>query len=103
MASYSEISDDWVYLLMPRGETFDTFEATDGRQDRLRTKAVLDQMENELPRTFKNILGITPFEYSLSVLKQVDFALTSDVMELWRQQSDPGDPNNFSKLTLSEL
>jgi len=103
LPTYSEISDEWFYLLLPRGQTFESFEAEKGAQDRLKTKTLFDQMEKELPSTFENVLQIGRFEYAVETLKKIDTALTADRIGSWIEQSDPDDPNNFFKLTLSEL
>ncbi|HXH95192.1 MAG TPA: hypothetical protein VNN25_26695 [Thermoanaerobaculia bacterium] len=112
MVKYNVISDEWFYLLLPKGQPFDQFEAADGTQDREKTKTVLSQMAGELPRSFSEILHLSHFEYSVTLLGRVDEALTPDVIESWMEKSDieswmeksdPDDPNNFFKLTLSEL
>jgi hypothetical protein len=103
MPTYSEISDQWFYLLLPKGLTLESFEADDGAADRLKTRTLFEQMERELPLTFENVLRIGRFEYSVGTLRRIDDALTADRIASWIKQSDPDDPNNFFKLTLSEL
>ena len=102
MPTYSEIASGWFFLLLPRGDTFESFEAAEGAEDREATKRVLGQMEEELPRTFTNLLEI-PFAYSPSLLHRIDNALNQTAVAFWVRRSDPEDPNNFFKLTLSEL
>lgn len=103
MPTYDEISNDWFYLLLPTGQTFEELEAGEDFDDREKTKAILRQMERELPRTFKDVLRIEHFEYSTKVLKRIDEALTPEMIASWIRDSDPDDSNNDFKLTLSEL
>jgi hypothetical protein len=103
MLTYEQISDDWFYLLMPAGETFDEFEASAAREDRSRTTVLLNSMRDELPRTFRNIFGIETFEFSLDILRRIDEALTVGEITSWISESNPDDANNFFKLTLSEI
>jgi hypothetical protein len=100
--TYAQISDDWFYLLLPKGHTLESFEAAEGAEDREKTKRVLGQMEEELPRTFENLLELQ-FAYSPALLTRIDNALNQRAVEFWIRRSDPEDPNNFFKLTLSEL
>ena len=103
MPTYSEISDEWFYLLLPRGRTLESFEAEEGLEDRKKTRTVFEQMERELPVTLREELRIRRFDYSVDTLEEIDEALTTDRIASWIRMSDPDDPNNTFKLTLSEL
>jgi len=98
MLTYAE---NWFYLLLPKGDTYETFEAADGKDDRRKTETVIMQMKDGLPRTLKDILSIDPFEYSVDVLARIDEKLTEQVVSRWVRESDPDDQNNCFKLTRS--
>jgi len=99
--TYETISDDWFYLLLPKGHTLESFEAEAGAEDREKTRKLLTQMEEELPRTFKS-LGLD-FAYSPALLSRIDDALDQRTITSWIRRSDPEDVNNDFRLTLSEL
>jgi hypothetical protein len=100
--TYAEISDDWFFLLHPKGHSFESFEAEEGTEDREKTRVLLGKMEAELPRTFSELLDV-PFEYAPALLHRIDNALNRTAVAYWISRSDPEDPNNEFKLTVCEL
>jgi len=104
MSTYAEILRDWFFLLYPKTyRSYDEFEAESAIEDRLATHRLLTRMREEAPLTAQRLLG------------QADLALTSDSLAVldrlvspiaaaeWMRRSDPDDPDNEFKLTVSEL
>ena len=102
MPAYSEIVDDWFYLLLPAGRTAESFEEEPAPEDRAKTEDILQKMTDELPRLFAEVLRI-PLEYSPRTLARIDRVLHQRAIARWVAESDPEDPNNDFKLTLCEL
>lgn len=103
MASYDEISREWFFLRHPRAVTYQEFEADEGRADREKTRRILETMRREVPKTALRELGIDALSEDMGSLRAVDARLSADVAKVWLRRSDPEDPNNDFKLTLSEF
>jgi hypothetical protein len=103
MATYDEISRIWFFLQHPKGLTYEAFERESGLADRERTKRLLDQMRSEAPKTVQRIAGIVACPEAMDGLRTLDGALSPGLAEDWMRGSDPEDPNNDFKLTLSEM
>jgi hypothetical protein len=103
MLRYEELLDTWFFVRVPKGISFDEFERQDAIEDREKSRNVLTRMEVELPRTCQNIFNVARFEWSLDVLARIDLALDPPEIANWINASDPNDPNNFFKLTVSEI
>lgn len=103
MATYERIYKDWFFHRIPRGLTFQEFEASSGEEDREATGAVLQKMRIEIPRTFRRLFDIRKLPPGVDGIKAIDVLLTPKIAEGWMATSDPDDPNNEFKLTLSEF
>ncbi len=103
MAAYDRIYKDWFFHRIPRGLTFKDYEAAPAEEDREATAAVLQKMRTEVPRTLWRFFEMRSLPSGLDGIKTLDVLLTPSVAEGWMARSDPEDPNNEFKLTLSEF
>lgn len=103
MATYDAISRGWFFLQHPKGISFEAFERESGLADRERTRRLLDQMRTEAPKTAHRVAGVEALTETIEGLRHLDAALSPRLAEGWMRDSDPEDPNNDFKLTLSEL
>lgn len=103
MARYEQISRDWFTLLHPSDLSYEEFESGVGVEDRQRTCRLFEKMRDEVSNTARRLLGIGPMDGRVESLDLLDEALTARVAESWMNDSDPQDPNNEFKLTVSEF
>jgi hypothetical protein len=103
MATCASISETWFYLRFPRAyRSYEAFEAEDGIDDRMVSRRVIARMLQEVPLTAKRLFA-SELPLDLGSLKILDERVTPAEAERWMKESDPDDPNNFFKLTLSEF
>jgi hypothetical protein len=100
---YSEISDKWFRLLLPKGVSYEAYERELGREDRDLTKKLVEQMAHEAPKTAETLFGIKKLPKSKVGVAVLDDVLTPDVVSDWAAVSNPRDPENELKLNLSEF
>ncbi len=102
LPTYAAICDDWFYLRLPRGVPLAAHEAEPGHDDRSATARVLRLLREHLNETTA-AFGLYDLPLTPAGLKQLDPHLTPAFFESLLECSDPNDPNNLFKLTLSEL
>lgn len=103
MATYQEISNRWFFRLHPRGTTFEEYESEPAPRDREKTRALLLRMQQEIPRTVQRLFGIRALPISREGVAILDHLITPGFSQDLIDRSDPEDPNNELRLTLSEF
>lgn len=103
MATYEEIVDAWFFLRIPKGVSYEAFEGEPGEADRKKTRDVFEKMRRAIPDTTRRFFSVERLPYTEQGLVLLDERLTPKVAQEWMDHSDPNDPNNFFKLTMSEL
>ena len=102
LPTFAAISDDWFYLRLPRGVSLEAHEAEPGHDDRTETARVLRLFREHLNDTTA-LFGLQDLPLTLEGLRLLDPYLTPAFFADLLHHSDPDDPNNLFKLTLSEL
>jgi hypothetical protein len=104
MATYATISENWFYRRYPKTlGSFEAFEAEPGIDDRLKSRQVMARMLEEVPLTVSRLYGLDGLPIDLDSLRVLDERITPGEAEWWMKDSDPDDPNNYFKLTVSEF
>src|SRR4051812_14368186 len=103
MATYESILHSWFFLLHPDGTTFDQFEGEPATEDRERTRLLFTKMLDEVPASARRVLGLSHLPFDRSGLALLDEKLTPAAVQPLLDLSNPDDPNNHFKLTLSEF
>jgi hypothetical protein len=103
MVKYAEISDKWFRLRLPKGISFEEYESEPCIEDRARVRDLLRRMAEEAPLTAQRLFGIKVFPTKFESLRKLDEFLSPEVASEWIRHSDPADPNNEFKLTISEF
>ena len=102
LPTYAAISDDWFYLRLPRGVSLAEHEAEPGHDDRSATARVLRLFREHLNDTTA-AFGLFDLPLTPAGLRQLDPHLTPAFFASLLERSNPEDPNNLFKLTISEL
>src|SRR3954464_10446833 len=104
MATYESIATNWFYLRHLKSfGSFEAFEAEPAIEDRLGSRRVMARMLEEAPVTARSLFSLSDFALDFESLKSLDVHITAGEAEWWMKKSDPDDPNNYFKLTLSEF
>jgi hypothetical protein len=103
MISYEAISDDWFFRRLPVGVSFDEYEAEAGVEDRDLTREVFAKLRRGFGDTLRQNFNIEPLPLSLDGIVSLDRLVTQEVVRRCLEASDPSDPNNYFKLTVSEI
>ena len=102
LPTFAAISDEWFYLRLPRGVSLEAHEAEPGHDDRVETARVLRLFREHLNDTTA-LFGLRDLPLTIEGLQHLDPCLTPAFFGELLGGSDPDDPNNLFKLTLSEL
>jgi len=104
MATYEEISATWFPLRFKKEcGSFEAFERESAQDDRQASKVLIERMSFEAPRTARAVFGLDDFGEGLESIEILDAHLSPAFADSWMRNSDPCDPNNHFKLTLSEF
>lgn len=102
LPTFAAISDNWFYLRLPRGVSLEAHEAEPGHDDRVETARVLRLFREHLNDTTA-LFGLHDLPLTIEGLRLLDPFLTPAFFRELLGRSDPDDPNNLFKLTISEL
>jgi hypothetical protein len=102
MARYEEIYKGWFFHRIPKRLTFQEYESAPGEEDREATRLALEKMRKEVSLTLRRLFEIQSVPRGLDGVKLLDVLVTPAVAERLMAESDPDDPNNEFKLTVSE-
>lgn len=101
--TYSEISERWFYLRLPKGVSFAVHESDPALGERMKTARTIETFRHEFGDTAKELGANAPFPRSRDGLALLDAAITSELVHNLVMAADPDDPNNCFKLRLSEF
>lgn len=104
MATYSEISNKWFTLRLPKGYlSLEDYEREAAPADRAKTAELISKMIAEAPLTADGLFGVGVLPKTRDSIIVLDRLITPTAADMWMGVSDPRDPENEFTLNISEF